>query len=376
MSRILRQLTVFGGRVVLGVALFALLTPPFGLRAYLEARAQDQVQAAHVISSFGRPVGAILKLPVTARGFAQAPRSPLDGIRGKGSWLMIFDGDWNDPDADRAAAIVDSAVRADLSHLYIRVADSRHHFYGAPALQDLLPIAHAHGLSIIGWIEPMLDDPTADTADALAAAQFEEQGQRLDGLALTIEGNSTSDPNVGQYLSGIRGGITGMNGLGERYLLIASTLPTPYDHPGYAYATMSRYCQVFAPMVYWRATGLPQFSGADGARTYVAQVFQQFRDPGVNPFKRPLSITAQTYDAAPEYGTPGAPPADEIVTSMNESRAQGGISWSYYRLANADNGVTGDEQQAITAYPFWQRYHGGGIAAKALIALPDQPVAY
>ena len=87
---------------MLGVMLFALLTPPFGLRAYLEARAQDQAQAARVISSFGRPVGALLRLPVTARGFAQAPRSPLDGIRGKGSWLMIFDGDWNDPDADRA----------------------------------------------------------------------------------------------------------------------------------------------------------------------------------------------------------------------------------------------------------------------------------
>ena len=71
-----------------------------------------------------------------------------------------------------------------------------------------------------------------------------------------------------------------------------------------------------------------------------------------------------------------APPPDEIVTSMNETRAQGGISWSYYRLANADNGVTGEEQQAISAYPFWQRYSASGIAAKALIALPDQPVAY
>src|SRR5207302_7544411 len=181
------------------------------------------------------------------------------------------------------------------------------------------PIARQHGLNIIGWIEPMLDDPNGDAADALAAAQFEEQGQRLDGLALTVEGNSTSDPNVGQYLSGIRGGIQGMNGLGDRYLLIASTLPTPYDHPGYAYATMSRYCQVFAPMVYWRATGLPQYSGAGGARAYVDQVFQQFRDPGVNPFKRPLTITAQAYDAAPEYGTPGAPPGDEIVTSMDDA---------------------------------------------------------
>jgi hypothetical protein len=376
MSGILRQLTAFGGRVVLGAMLLALLTPPFGLRAYLEARAQDQAQAARVIHSFGRPVAALVKVPVSARPFAQTPRSPLDGVKGKGAWLMIFDGDWSDPDADRAAALVDSAVQADLSHLYIRIADSRHHFYGASALQDLLPIAHAHGLRIIGWIEPMLGDPASDTADALAAAQFEEQGQRLDGLALTIEGDSTSDPNVGQYLSGIRGGIEGMTGLGQQYLLIASTLPTPYDHPGYAYATMSRYCQVFAPMVYWRATGLPRYSGPDGTRAYVAAVFQQFRDPGVNPYKRPLTITAQAYDAAPEYGTPGAPPGVEIVTSMNEARAQGGISWSYYRLANADNGVTGEEQQAITASPFWQRDSGGGIAAKALIALPDQPVAY
>ena len=362
--------------MVFGVMLFAFLTPPFGLRAYLEARAQDQAQAARVVASFVRPAAAIIKLPVTARPFVQTPRSPLDGVRGKGSWLMIFDGDWNDPDPDRAAALIDAAVRADLSHLYIRVADTRHHFYAASALQDILPIAHQHGVSVIGWIEPWLDDPTADAADALAAAQFEEQGQRLDGLALTIEADVTSDPQVGQYLAGIRGGIPGMNGVGDRYLLVASTLPTPYDHPGYAYATLSRYCQVFAPMVYWRATGLPQYSGSGGTRAYLDQVFQQFRDPAVNPMKRPLTITAQAYDAAPEYGTPGAPPADEIVTSMDETRAQGGISWSFYRLANADNGVTGEEQQAITTYPYWQRYRGGGIAAKALIALPDQPVAY
>src|SRR5437868_7493766 len=376
MSRILRQVTAFGGRVVLGVTLFAFLTPPFGIRAYLEARAQDQAEASHVVASFFRPAAAVVKIPVTARPFAQAARSPLDGVRGKGSWLMLVDGDWTTPDPDRAAALVDSAIHADLSHLYVRVADSGHHFYAAAALQDLLPIAHAHGLSVIGWMEPMLDDPIGDAADAIAAAQFEEEGQRLDGLALPIEGDSTSEPNVGQYLAGIRTGVPGMNGVGDRYLLIASTLPTPYDHPGYAYATLSRYCQVFAPMVYWRATGLPQYSGADGARAYLDQVFGQFRDPAVNPFTRPLTITAQAYDAAPEYGTPGAPPADEIKVSMDETRAQGGISWSYYRLADANNGVTSDEQTAISTYPFWQRAGGNGIAAKALIALPDQPVVY
>src|SRR5207247_9318271 len=116
----------------------------------------------------------------------------------------------------RAVSIAVAPVRAGRSHLYIRVADSRHHFYGASALMDLLPIAHAHGLSILGWIEPMLDDPTSDTADALAAAQFEEQGQRLDGLALTSEWASTSDPTVGQYLSDIPGGSPGTTGPGAR----------------------------------------------------------------------------------------------------------------------------------------------------------------
>src|ERR1700752_303844 len=75
MSGILRKVTAFGGRVVLGVTLFAFLTPPFGLRAYLEARAQDQAEASHVIASFFRPAAAVLKIPVTARPFAQTPRS-------------------------------------------------------------------------------------------------------------------------------------------------------------------------------------------------------------------------------------------------------------------------------------------------------------
>lgn len=359
--------------MILGLLLFAFLTPPFGLRVYLEAGAQSDAEAARVAFSVARPAGAVTRLPTSA--FATSTLAPLDGIRGKGAWFMIFNGDWTDADADRAQALVDSAVSSDLSHIYIRVADSRRHFYGAPALQDLLPIAHAHHLRVIGWIEPMLNDPAHDAADAIAAARFQEVGQRLDGLALTMEAIRW-EPNVSQYLSGIRSGALGTPGVGDQYLLIASTLPNPVDHRGDAYAAMSRYCQVFAPMAYWRATGLPQFTGPNGVRSYLDQIFQQFRDPAVNPFKRPLTITAQAYDAVLEYGTPGSPPVEEIVASMDETRAQGGLSWSFYRLPNADNGVTADEVQAITGYPFWQRLLSPAIAAKALIASADQPVAY
>jgi hypothetical protein len=376
MSSILKHLSLFARQVVCSLCLFGLLVAPFGLRTYLDVRAAQRMDAARIATVVDRPANVSAHASATSvRPFAQPVAGALDAVRGKGAWYMIFAGDWTDPDADRAYDMVMAAVRADLSHIYVRVADSRVHFYGAPALKDLLPLAHAHGVRVIGWTEPALADAPSDAVDAIAAARYQSAGQRLDGLALTVEQN-WDDASIEWYLGGIRRGINGAAGLGDRYLLVASTFPVPSAHRSFPYAAMSRYCQVFAPMAYWRATGQRQFVGGGGVRAFVDQIFAEFRDPGVNPFQRPLSITAQAYDAALEYGIPGSPPGEEILASMDEARAQGGLSWSFFRLANADNGVTGDEAAAITAYPFWQRPAKSTIAQKALIAVPDQPAAY
>ncbi len=376
MSSILRHASALARPLVLSLCLFSLLALPFGVRTYLDVQAAQRAAAAQQLSVIDRP--AIVSARTSAssvRPFDQPQRAALDGVRGKGAWFMIFASDWTNPDGDRAWDMVDAAVKADLSHIYVRVADSRAHFYGAPALQDLLPIAHARGVRVIGWIEPELSDAPSDADDAIAAARYQSAGQHLDGLALTIERN-WDDSSIEWYLGGIRRGINGAVGLGDRYLLVASTFPVPSEHRGYPWAAMSRYCQVFAPMAYWRATGRRQFVGGGGVRAFLDQIFAEFRDPGINPYQRPVSITAQAYDATLEYGIPGSPPGEEIVASMDETRAQGGLSWSFYRLANADNGVTGDEAAAITAYPFWQRPAPATIAQKALIAVADQPAAY
>lgn len=374
MPSILRHVSAFARHLPLSLCLLGLLS--FGVRSSLDVRVTHQGGAAHMLGVINRPASvAALTSATGVRPFAQPVPVALDAVRGKGAWFMIFARDWTDADADRAWDMVMAAVTADLSHIYVRVADSRAHFYGSPALQDLLPIAHAHGVRVIGWIEPQLSDPVSDAADAIAAARYQGGGQRLDGLALTIERN-WDGASVTQYLGGIRGGANGAVGLGDGYLLIASTFPVPSEHRGFPYAALSRYCQVFAPMAYWRATGRSRFVGGAGVRAFLDQIFAEFRDPGVNPFQRPLTIAAQAYDAALEYGIPGSPPRDEIVASMDETRAQGGVSWSFYRLANADNGVTGNEAAAITAYPFWQRPAPPSIAQKALIAAPDQPAAY
>jgi hypothetical protein len=376
MSSILRHASAFARQLVLSLCLFGLLASPFGVRTYLDVQAAQRAAAAQQLSVIDRPAIVSARTSATSvRPFDQPERAALDGVRGKGAWFMIFASDWTNPDADRAWDMVDAAVKADLSHIYVRVADSRAHFYGAPALQDLLPIAHSRGVRVIGWIEPELADAPSDAVDAIAAARYQSAGQHLDGLALTIEQN-WDDSSIEWYLGGIRRGIDGAVGLGDHYLLVASTFPVPSEHRSFPWAAMSRYCQVFAPMAYWRATGQRQFVGGGGVRAFLDQIFAEFRDPGINPYQRPVTITAQAYDAALEYGIPGSPPGDEIVASMDETRAQGGLSWSFYRLANADNGVTGDEAAAITAYPFWQRPAPATIPQKALIAVADQPAAY
>lgn len=363
-------------QTLLSLTVFIFLVPPFGIRAYRDVQAGHQGSWARP-SVIDRPAGTASWLQGgSARAFAwPIGPSTLEAVEGKGAWFMVFASDWVDPDATRARALVDSAASQDLSHIYVRIADSRRHFYGGPALQDLVPLAHARGMQVFGWIEPELTDPLADASDAIAAARYRSGVAALDGLALTIEG-ATQDPYVEQYLAGIRRGVNGKPGLGDRYLLIASTFPLPSGHPGYAYATMSRYCQVFAPMAYWRATGLAGFTGPTGVRAFLAQVFREFQDPGVNPYQRPLTITAQAYDAAEESGIPGHPPVDEIMASLEETRTRGGVSWSFYRLADTANGVTGDESAAIRTYPFWKRIVQPAIARKALIPAPDQPAVY
>jgi hypothetical protein len=300
--------------------------------------------------------GSSRYLPAAASFTSARMTGTERAVAGKGAWFMIFATDWTDRDPQRARALVQSAVAADLSHLYVRVADSKGHFYASTALRDLLPAAHEAGLNVLGWIEPLLENPAQDAADAVAAARFSAHGERLDGLALTVEETPyETEPYMEQYLRGIRLGSDLQPGLGDGYLLVGSTYPVPSQHSRYGYASLSRWCQVFAPMTYWRATGLARYSDEGGTRAYIGRVFREFKNPAVNPFNRPLSITAQAYDAAEENGTPGAPPAAEIVASLDETVAQGGFSWSFYRLADADNGVTSEETAAVATYGAWRR---------------------
>ena len=73
--------------------------------------------------------------------------SHVAALTGKGMWIW----QWESTDGGNANAIVEHAVAERLHQLWIRVGDSMNGFYGAEELDALVPLAHAHGISVIAW---------------------------------------------------------------------------------------------------------------------------------------------------------------------------------------------------------------------------------
>ena len=110
--------------------------------------------------------------------------SHLAPLAGKGMWIW----EWDSTDNGDADAIVQQAVSAGLHQLWVRVGDSQNGFYGAPELDALVPVAHAHGIDVIAWGFPYLWDPVGDaqwTAQILAWRAAD--GEQIDGYSADLE---------------------------------------------------------------------------------------------------------------------------------------------------------------------------------------------
>ena len=260
---------------------------------------------------------------------APAPwRANLGAVTGKGMWIW----QWSQTDGGNAAAIVAQAVGDGLHQVWIRVADSQQGFYGAPLLDALVPLAHAHGLSVIAWGFPYLYDPMGDAkwTDQVLAWRGPD-GQQVDGFSADIEkqteGVYLTAQRTGVYLQAVR------RAAGNR-LLVATVYPpldTYWSTGLYPYATIAHYVDAFAPMIYWECTD----PGAD-ATFDVARLAKL----------RPVDIIGQAYNDAAELGRAVAPSGAEITEFMEAGRKAGAIGASFWVWQSA----TAQEWAALAAY--------------------------
>ena len=265
-------------------------------------------------------------LPAAAA--ASGPDAPLTAISGKGMWVWQY----GKSEGGDMQALVDRALSAGLQQIWVRVADSQDGFYAADRLTQLVPAAHAHGLSVIAWGFPYFYDPVGDAKWSLAVLNWRgPNGERVDGFSPDIEtsgeGVLLAANRVSLYLSLLRPARDGRP-------LVATVFPAT-DHwlANYPYAAMAPYVDAYAPMVYWEC-----------------------RDPGgaadesVSRLKvmKPVTVIGQAFGMGDVGGRVNQPGAGEMNRFMGVARQDGAIGASFWVWQD----MNGDEWNALATYPW------------------------
>jgi hypothetical protein len=248
-------------------------------------------------------------------------RVNLSAISGKGIWLTVWPGSRLD-----ATGVVAAARSAGLRQLWLRTGSSQNGFYGSATLRELVPVAHAAGISIIAWDFPTLSNPAADAARAALAFRSGADAFSPD-IETSAEGTYLTARRVRYYLSLVRGIA------GNRPVIATVMRPTAYWVENYPYGAEAPFVDAFAPMVYWSCT-------EPGAAV----------DEAVNVLSRwrPVAPIGEDYDMGSEGGPPGLPSPQQIWRFLDVAHHLGSIGASLYDLE------TGGPAQfrALAEYPW------------------------
>jgi hypothetical protein len=244
--------------------------------------------------------------------------TPLPGPKGgpvptgKGMWVHKLSRAENG-DVGR---IVNQAKNAGLTHIYVRTGSSKSGFHGWGDLNQLLPVAHAAGIKVVGWDFPYLNDVGADVSRALDAIwHATPSGHRIDAFSADIEtgaeGTSLTAANVAAYGSALRAAV------GKDYPLIA-TVPRPSPKRWFPFENLTAF-DAIAPMVYWGNRD----PAADVAAAIAALAF----------LGKPVLPVGQAYDMAQDgapksaHGHPDKKDLDRFIQSATANGAPGVSFW-------------------------------------------------
>jgi hypothetical protein len=196
-------------------------------------------------------------------------------------------------------------------------------FHAQDFLDQLLPVAHEHGIRVYGWDFPYFYSWSDDVYRALQAITYTTpDGHRIDGFSPDIEteaeGTQISAHHAHEYGAALR------RLAGPDYPLIA-TVPRPsrgLPEQRFPYAALAPHFDAFAPMVYWMQ------------RDPVAEVVSAM--DYLSQFGKPVIPVGQAYDGSLDGGHPGIPSPEAIISFMQAAEARGAPSVSFWSWQHAD----------------------------------------
>ena len=266
-----------------------------------------------------------LPAPKLADAVLPAPLPPgpkatsLAAVSGKGIWVT----NWKDTDVD-VPGIVARAKQAGLRSVWVRTGGSKQGYYGDRILPELVPAAHAAGLTVIAWDFPFLSDPLADAERARKALATGIDAFAPD-VETSYEGTYATSRRVTLYLSLVR------QYAGDRPIAATVPRPTPMRRASFPYAAFAPYADVFVPMVYWSCNEPGKLVG------------QSLRELGR---WLPVHPVGQGYDMGSEGGRRGVPTYQETLRFLDYARRGGAVGASLWTIERVGTG----QWQALRSY--------------------------
>ena len=208
------------------------------------------MKIAAVIAPF---FAAALVVAVTAGSTRQGPN--IEAYRGLATWVDIYDTHaWSNPEA----AVRGMKARG-VRTLFIETANYRQavDVVRPAGMGRFLDAAHSRGLRVVAWYLPSFGNPKRDLRRSLAAIGFRSaKGNGFDSFALDIEASVVkSVPLRNRRLLALSGQIR--ETVGSAYPL-GAIIPSPRGMqllpaywPGFPYAGLADYYDVFLPMGYF-----------------------------------------------------------------------------------------------------------------------------
>lgn len=193
--------------------------------------------------------------PPTTTTAAPAPKFTLDPYKGLGAWLDVYD--WSTYYTRGGTPVgleaVDALAAQGVQTIFIQASkwDAPVDVLEPGRLQAFIDRAHQHGMKVVGWYLPTLEDPARDMQRLLAIAAM-----TIDGLAVDIEARNVDDVaernrRLVELSTALRNALPGqvIGAIPLEPVLIEDVNPRFW--PAFPWAEIAPSYDVWLPMGYW-----------------------------------------------------------------------------------------------------------------------------
>lgn len=221
------------------------------------AKLDDDRASRPDLDDLAPPTETSVATTTTSSTTTTAPerRFSLEPYRGLGAWMDVYD--WSATFAKGGPALepdaVDVLAAQGVQTLFIQASkwDAPTDVLEPERLRAFIDRAHHHGIAVVGWYLPTLEDPARDLQRLLAIAALP-----IDGVAVDIEARNVADVaernrRLIDLSAQLRAALPGMviGAIPLEPVLLEEVNPRYW--PGFPWRELAPHYDVWLPMSYW-----------------------------------------------------------------------------------------------------------------------------